>query len=141
MSEIRSVKETLQLKGREQQSRLLEQSNTIDALKAQISDLTAALKTRDASVAKEMAARRQAETEVERLHTRVEESQKALESNKPKGSENNQLEALRVQVLFSGKIPRMLINVANRTMRCLSKSIQKHRDSLLWACFLQAMCR
>lgn len=96
LAEMRTNQQTLLTKNREQQSRLAEHNNTIDALKSQVAELSTFLKTRDAAVSKESAGRRAAEIEIEKLHVKLEDLQRILENNKPKGSENSQLEALRV---------------------------------------------
>jgi E3 ubiquitin-protein ligase BRE1 len=93
---MKNTNNVLQLKNREMQSRMAEQSNTIDSLKSQLEQLNTSLRNRDSSLAKESAARRDAEIEIEKLHVKVSEAERALESNKPVESENSQLEALRV---------------------------------------------
>ena len=96
ISEMKNNNQALLLKNREMQSRMTEQSNTIDSLKSQLEQLNGQLRNRDASLAKESAARRDFEIEIERLHVKVDEAKRTLESNKPVESENGQLEALRV---------------------------------------------
>lgn len=93
---MRTTQQTLITKNRELQSRVTEQNNTIESLKSQVTELSTFLKNRDLAVSKEASARRDAEIEVEKLHVKLEDAHRALESNKPKGSENSQLEALRV---------------------------------------------
>lgn len=93
---MRTTQQTLITKSREYQTRITEQNNTIDSLKSQVSELSNFLKARDVAVSKETSARREAEIEVEKLHVKLEDAQRAVENSKPKGSENSQLEALRV---------------------------------------------
>lgn len=54
------------------------------------------LKAKDGQIAKESTARREHSVEVERLKVRLEETTRALNAERNKGSENNQIEALRV---------------------------------------------
>jgi E3 ubiquitin-protein ligase BRE1 len=96
ISEMKNSNQALLSKNREMQSRMTEQSNTIDSLKSQLEQLNTSLRNRDASLAKESATRRDAEIEIEKLHVKIDEAERALESNKPVESENSQLEALRV---------------------------------------------
>jgi hypothetical protein len=96
ISEMKNSNQALLSKNREMQSRMTEQSNTVDSLKSQLEQLNTSLKNRDASLAKESATRRDAEIEIEKLHVKIDEAERALESNKPVESENSQLEALRV---------------------------------------------
>jgi chromosome segregation ATPase len=83
-------------KSRELQSRLTEQSNTIESLKSQLGELNTFLRNRDSALSKESALRRDAEIEIEKLHVKLDEAERALESNKPIETESSQLEALRV---------------------------------------------
>lgn len=101
IAEMKTTQQTLITKNRELQTRVTEQNNTIDSLKSQVTELSTFLKNRDLAVSKEASARREAEIEVEKLHVKLEDAQRALESNKPKGSENSQLEALRQIALCS----------------------------------------
>ncbi|RPB16011.1 BRE1-domain-containing protein [Morchella conica CCBAS932] len=101
IAEMRTTQQTLITKNRELQSRVTEQNNTIESLKSQVTELSTFLKNRDLAVSKEASARRDAEIEVEKLHVKLEDAHRALESNKPKGSENSQLEALRQIALCS----------------------------------------
>jgi uncharacterized coiled-coil protein SlyX len=95
---MKNTNNALQLKNRELQSRMAEQTNTIDSLKSQLETLNTSLRSRDSLLAKESAARREAEIAIEKLHVKIDEATRALESNKPVESENSQLEALRVCV-------------------------------------------
>lgn len=96
IAEMKTVQQTLIARNREHQSRVAEQNNTIDSLKSQVAELSTYLKARDAAVSRESAGRREAEIEVEKLQVKLEDAQRCLENNRPKGSENSQLEALRV---------------------------------------------
>ncbi|PUU80507.1 BRE1 E3 ubiquitin ligase-domain-containing protein [Tuber borchii] len=96
IAEMKTVQQTLISRNREHQSRVAEQNNTIDSLKSQVAELSTYLKARDAAVSRESAGRREAEIEVEKLQVKLEDAQRCLENNRPKGSENSQLEALRV---------------------------------------------
>jgi E3 ubiquitin-protein ligase BRE1 len=96
LAEMRTTQQTLLVKNREYQTRIVEHNNTIDSLKSQVAELSTFLKARDAAVSKESSGRREAEIEVEKLHVKLEDLQRSLENNKPKGGENSQLEALRV---------------------------------------------
>jgi E3 ubiquitin-protein ligase BRE1 len=96
---MKNTNNALQLKNRELQSRMAEQTNTIDSLKSQLETLNTSLRSRDSLLAKESAARREAEIAIEKLHVKIDEATRALESNKPVESENSQLEALRVRYL------------------------------------------
>jgi E3 ubiquitin-protein ligase BRE1 len=95
IAEMKTVQQTLITRNREHQSRVAEQNNTTDSLKSQVAELSTYLKTRDAAVSRESAGRREAEIEVEKLQVKLEDAQRCLENNRPKGSENSQLEALR----------------------------------------------
>lgn len=120
---MRTTQQTLITKNREHQSRVTEQSNTIDSLKSQVSELSIFLKARDVAVAKESTARREAETEVEKLHVKLEDAQRAVENSKPKGSENSQLEALRVCI--SREILTYIdtdLGLANCSLLCMQES-------------------
>lgn len=120
---MRTTQQTLITKNREHQSRVTEQSNTIDSLKSQVSELSIFLKARDAAVAKESTARREAETEVEKLHVKLEDAQRAVENSKPKGSENSQLEALRVCISCGVLFKLMLIlKLANCSLLRMQES-------------------
>lgn len=138
---MRTTQQTLITKNREHQSRVTEQSNTIDSLKSQVSELSIFLKARDVAVAKESTARRDAETEVEKLHVKLEDAQRAVENSKPKGSENSQLEALRVCI--SRETPTHTgadLKLANCSLLRMQESFQKHGDSIMRTCILQTMC-
>jgi E3 ubiquitin-protein ligase BRE1 len=96
LAEMKSSNQNMLLKHKELQTSMGEQSNTIASLKSQIGELSNSLRNRDAALSKESALRREAGVEAERLKVRAEEAEHALETNKPKESENSQLEALRV---------------------------------------------
>lgn len=93
---MKNNNQTLLTKNKEMQSKMTEQSNTIDSLKSQLEQLSQSLRNRDSSLSKEAAARREAEIQIEKLQVKIDEAERALESNKPAESENSQLEALRV---------------------------------------------
>lgn len=114
ISEMRNTNSALLLKNRELQSRMAEQSNTIDSLKSQLETLNTSLRIRDSSLAKESAVRRDAEIEIEKLHVKLDEAERALESNKPVESENSQLEALR-QIALCAVCRGRFKNTAIRT--------------------------
>lgn len=86
------------LKNKEVQTKITEQSHTIDSLKSQIGELSNSLRSRDSTLSKEAGARREAETQVEKLQARVKEVERVLDSSsKPSDStDDSQLEALKV---------------------------------------------
>jgi len=93
---MKVVQNNLITKGRENEIKVTEHANTIESYKRQVAEMTTALKARDASLAKESSSRREAEIELEKLQVRVDEVTRTLEAERTKGTENNQLEALRV---------------------------------------------
>jgi E3 ubiquitin-protein ligase BRE1 len=96
ISEMKNANQSLIVKNREQQTRMVEQNNTIESLKSQLGELSNVLRNKDSSLAKETASRRDAEIEIDRLHVKLDDAERVLETNKPAESENSQLEALRV---------------------------------------------
>ncbi|KAL7267976.1 E3 ubiquitin-protein ligase bre1 [Rhizina undulata] len=101
ITEMKTTQQVLIAKNREHQTRITEQNNTMESLKGQVGELSNALKARDASFAKESSSRREAEIELEKLQVRLEETQRAIESSRPKGGEDSQVEALRQIALCS----------------------------------------
>lgn len=93
---MKVVQHNLITKGRENEIKVTEHANTIESYKRQVAEMTTVLKARDASLAKESSSRREAEIELEKLQVRVDEVTRTLEAERTKGTENNQLEALRV---------------------------------------------
>lgn len=96
LAELKSSNNTILVKNRELQSRVAEQSNTIDSMKSQILELGNALRLRDSALARESSSRREAEIQCEKLHIKIGEADRVAESNRPQDAENAQLEALRV---------------------------------------------
>ncbi|KAF8428675.1 BRE1 E3 ubiquitin ligase-domain-containing protein [Tirmania nivea] len=101
LAEMKVVQNNLISKGRENEIKVTEHANTIESYKRQAAEMTTALKARDASLARESSSRREAEIELEKLQVRVDEITRTLEAERTKGTENNQLEALRSIALCS----------------------------------------
>jgi len=141
LSEMKHNNQALLLKNREMQSKISEQSNTIDSLKSQLETLNSSLRSRDASLAKESANRRDAEIEVEKLHVKIDETERALESSKPVESENSQLEALRVSHSSLYVVLYFNLYLANCSLRGLPRPLQEHGYPYLWTRVLQTVCR
>ena len=93
---MKVIQNNLVTKHRENETKVTEQANTVESFKRQVAEMTNVLKVRDASLAKESSSRRDAEIDVERLQVRVDELTRTLEAERTKGTENSQLEALRV---------------------------------------------
>ena len=98
VAEYKSMNQAMILKNKEVQTKITEQSHTIDSLKSQIGELSNSLRSRDSTLSKEAGARREAETQVEKLQARVKEVERVLDSSsKPSDStDDSQLEALKV---------------------------------------------
>lgn len=101
LAEMKFVQNNLIIKGRENEIKATEHANTTESYKRQVAEMTTALKARDASLARESSSRREAEIELEKLQVRVDEVTRTLEAERTKGTENNQLEALRSIALCS----------------------------------------
>lgn len=98
------------------QTKSKEHLNTIETLKKQVADLSGNLKNKDLQIAKESTARREQAVEAERLKVKLEDATKALSAERNKGSENNQIEALRV----SFSVYSLMRQVANlRQQLCI----------------------
>jgi len=111
---MKNANQSLIVKNREQQTRMVEQNNTIESLKSQLGELSSVLRNKDSSLAKETASRRDAEIEIDRLHVKLDDAERALETNKPAESENSQLEALR-QIALCAVCRGRFKNTAIRT--------------------------
>lgn len=142
MAEMKVIQNNLVTKNRENEVRVTEHANTIESYKRQVSEMTNVLKSRDASLAKESSSRREAEIELEKLQVRVDEVTRTLEAERSKGTENNQLEALRVglrvEIQFQASL---LINcLVNCSVSSLQVKMERHSHSILWSRVLQTMC-
>lgn len=100
LAEMKVVQNNLVTKNRENEIKVTENFNTIDSFKRQVAEITTVLKSRDSSLAKESSARREAEIELEKLQVRVDEVTRSLDAERTKGTENSQLEALRVRTPY-----------------------------------------
>lgn len=140
LAEMKSSNQNMLLKHKELQSNMGEQSNTIVSLKSQIGELSNSLRNRDAALSKEASLRREAGLEAERLQVRADEAERALETNKPKESENSQLEALRVSFYDTFCLGHRADKpIANCPLRRLSQPLQEHRYPHMRSRFLQTM--
>lgn len=92
---MRTTQQNLINQNRDAQRKVTEQTNIVESLKHQVSEITNALKSKDAMLAKESRTRRDAEIELEKLQVKLEEATRSLDAERSKGTENSQLEALR----------------------------------------------
>lgn len=74
---------------------MAEQTTTIESLKTHVTELGNQLRVRDGALSKEANTRREAEVEITKLNSRLTHAESRLEVNKPKESEDSQLEALK----------------------------------------------
>ena len=118
-----------------------------DGLRLQVEELKKNLVTKDTSSNLVSSAHRKAETEIEALKVRLEETQKSLESWKTKGlgNQNEEYEMLRVSLFFLP--PPDMLKLQALIEKCTDPSnlhrlphqLQEHRHQNLRARLLQRM--
>jgi E3 ubiquitin-protein ligase BRE1 len=125
-----------QLRSTQQQTE--EQKIYIESLRAQVTDLSSLLSEKDLSLNTISKSCRQAETERERLSTRLDETKKSLDMWKSKSGENEEDESLRVCESIEQSL---LTSTESCTLQCLQVKLQGCRNQILWTRFLQELCR
>jgi E3 ubiquitin-protein ligase BRE1 len=98
LTETKASNISLSTVNRSLQQRTKEDSIILEGVKSQVSELTASLKAKDTSLNSVSKDNRTAETEIERLRTRLEETKKSVDvwKGRSMGKENGEYEMLRV---------------------------------------------
>ncbi|KAI9768428.1 MAG: E3 ubiquitin-protein ligase bre1 [Geoglossum simile] len=101
LTETKASHVSLSTANRTLQQRAKEDSIAVEGLRSQVSVLTEALKSKDASLSSTSKACRSAEIEIEKLRTRLEEAKKSVDvwKGRSMGKENEEYEMLRALAL------------------------------------------
>ncbi|KAI9864533.1 MAG: E3 ubiquitin-protein ligase bre1 [Trichoglossum hirsutum] len=101
LTETKASNISLSTVNRSLQQRTKEDSIILEGVKSQVSELTASLKAKDTSLNSVSKDNRTAETEIERLRTRLEETKKSVDvwKGRSMGKENGEYEMLRALAL------------------------------------------
>lgn len=140
---MKVIQSTLVNKARENDAKLAEVANTIESYKRQVGEMSNVLKARDTTIAKESSARREAEIELEKLQVRVDEVTRSLEAERTKGSENSQIEALRVSlaIIFWLRATSLICSSPSLSVRFASQNGKILLSARVVTCFASHVLR